>query len=105
MELFNEVLEKNYHNEHFGLDQLENELNLSRLQLYRKLKALTNHSGNTLLRNFRLDKAKKLLIEGNFNISQVAYQVGFNDPAYFSRCFSKYVGISPSEFIEKHMKS
>jgi len=101
----NTILEKNYKNHEFGVEQIEKGLNMSHVQLYRKLKAVTNVSANTLLRNYRLKKARKLLTEGNFNISQVAYEVGFNDPAYFTRCFSKMEGVSPREFIEKHLSS
>lgn len=105
MRSFNNLLEKHYQDHNFGIEQIEQSLNMSHVQLYRKLKAVTNSSANTLLRNYRLQKAKKLLTEGNFNISQVAYEVGFNDPAYFTRCFSKMEGVSPKEFIERHLTS
>ncbi|MGK7395332.1 MAG: hybrid sensor histidine kinase/response regulator transcription factor [Candidatus Cyclobacteriaceae bacterium M3_2C_046] len=105
MKSFYDILEENYQDPDFNIAQIEEKLNLSHTQLYRKLKALTNYSGNTLLRNFRLKKAENLLTNGLFNISQVAYQVGFNDPAYFSRCFTKFMGLSPKEYIERHLHS
>ena len=102
---FYRLIARRYQEVDFSIEQIETELNLSHVQLYRKLKAHTNQSANSLLRNYRLEQAKKLLTNGQYNISEVAYQVGFNDPAYFSRCFSKHEGLSPREFIEKHLQS
>ena len=70
---------------------------LSHSQLSRKLKALTNKSPIKFIRSYRLLKAKELLQESEYNISEIAYNLGFNDPNYFSRMFMKEFGHSPSE--------
>jgi transcriptional regulator GlxA family with amidase domain len=73
-------------------------MGLSRAQLYRKLQSLTGRSVNEHLNAIRLEKARHLLKTSNMNISEVAYDVGFNDPKYFGRVFSEAFGQSPSEF-------
>lgn len=79
---------------------LAKEVRLSSMQVNRKLKALTGKTGNTLVRSIRLQRAKKLLLNKEMNVSEVAYSVGFNDPNYFSRAFSAEFGISPGEFLK-----
>jgi AraC-like DNA-binding protein len=80
----------------FGVTELCQAVGLSRPQLFRKLKALTGKSIVAYLRSTRLHKARELLQSGQHNISEVAYQVGFNDPLYFSRAFSQEFGSPPS---------
>ena len=70
---------------------------MGKMTLYRKLTSLTNLSGNSFIRNIRLKKAAQYLNAGHYNISEVAYMVGFKDPAYFTRCFKKEFGKSPSD--------
>jgi len=72
---------------------------MSNTQLFRKLKALTNLSANQLIRFVRLGKAKELLRNSSLTIAEIAYQTGFSDPSYFSRIFSREVGMTPTEFI------
>ncbi|RRB03974.1 hybrid sensor histidine kinase/response regulator transcription factor [Larkinella rosea] len=86
---------------HFDVEQLEEAMNLSRMQLYRKLKSIVNLSGAEFIRQVRLKRAMQLLESGHYNVSEVAWQVGFNDPAYFSRCFKKEFGKAPLEFVAK----
>jgi AraC-like DNA-binding protein len=76
-------------------------MGMSRAQLYRKLSSLTGRSVTEHLNALRLEKAKELLKAGGLNISEVAYEVGFNDPKYFGRVFSEAFGQSPSEFAGK----
>jgi len=95
------LVETHLDDPHFDVDQLETALNLSRMQLYRKLKSITNLSATEFIRQVRLRRAVQLLESGHFNVSEVAYRVGFNDPAYFSRCFKKSFGKAPQEFIER----
>ena len=83
----------------FDVEDLEKGLDMSKMQLYRKLKNLTSLAGNEFIRSIRLQQAKVLLEAGNLNISEVAYQVGFNDPAYFTRAFKKQYGRTPKSFI------
>ena len=76
---------------------------MSRTQLHRKLKSLTGLSTTHFVRNIRLAEAKKLLVDPNYNISEVAYDCGFSDPAYFSRVFSKEFGVSPSQYLQNQV--
>ncbi len=92
-----QVLEKNYQSEKFRIDDLYQYLGVSRVQLHRKLTALTGQSTSIFIRSFRLHKARKLLIETDKNISEIAYAVGFSDPNYFTRTFTEENGISPTE--------
>lgn len=77
---------------------LEAAVNLGNMQLNRKLKALTNNTPSTFIRSIRLQKAQELLQTTDLNISEIAYEVGFSDPGYFARIFSKKMGASPTEF-------
>ena len=74
------------------------EVHLSKMQLYRKLKSLTGQSPTLFVRSYRLQKAKELLQTSELNISEIAYSVGFTDPAYFSRAFKEKFGVPPSSF-------
>ena len=77
------------------------EIGMSRTQLHRKLKALTGLSASRYVRSIRLSEARKLLLQPELSISDIAYQCGFSDPAYFSRVFSKAFGESPTKFREE----
>lgn len=90
------VMIDNLDNEDFDNNQLCNALGISRVQLFRKLKALTGQSASQFMRSFRLNKAKAILLSSHLNVSEVAYDVGFKDPAYFTRAFTKEFGITPS---------
>ncbi|MAU16794.1 MAG: hypothetical protein CMH46_14795 [Muricauda sp.] len=76
-------------------------LGMSRMQLHRKLKALTGQTASEFIRNQRLKLAASLLKKTDANISEIGYQVGFNDHSYFTKCFREIYGISPSEFSKK----
>lgn len=80
-----------------GSEALEQEMFLSRSQLYRKLKALTGSSVNEFIRNVRLEKAKELLESKQMSISEVTFKVGFASPSYFTKCFKKRFGKLPTE--------
>ena len=95
------LVEDNMSNTNLDISFLEEALKMSNMQMYRKLKSLTNLSGNEFIKNVRLKKAVQLLESENFNVSEIAYKVGFNDPSYFSRIFKKQYGKAPSEYIEK----
>jgi AraC-like DNA-binding protein len=89
-------------NPDFGPIELANQLHFSESQLYRKLKATSGKSTAIFIRSTRLQLAKDLLITTNKSISEIAYEVGFNDPAYFSRAFKKEFGQAPSEVSKKN---
>lgn len=91
------VLDKNYRNENFRIEGLYQHLGISRVQLHRKLTALTGQPTSNFIRSFRLHKARKLLLETDKNISEIAYEVGFSDPNYFTRAFTEENGMTPTE--------
>jgi AraC-like DNA-binding protein len=78
-------------------------LGYSKSQLYRKLTSLTGKSPNTFLRDYRLNRSLKLLHEQRGNISEIAFQTGFNSLAYFSECFKSKFKILPSKYIQQHI--
>lgn len=84
-----------------SVEALADELHLSRSQLYRKVKALTGVSVNEFTRQIRLEKAKRSIENGNYNISDVSYSVGFASPSYFTKCFKEYFGYLPKDVIGK----
>lgn len=84
-----------------GVEELAINLNLSRSQLYRKVKALTGQTVNEFIRKIRLERAKQILEKGNSNISETCYSVGFASPSYFSKCFKIHFGILPTEIETK----
>ncbi|MBX2874373.1 MAG: response regulator [Saprospiraceae bacterium] len=94
-----EVIVSKMKDAEFGIHALCHEMGMSRSQLHLKLKALTNRSTSHVIRAVRLHKAKELLQENAMNVTQVSYEVGFNDPAYFSRKFTEEFGISPKKFM------
>jgi AraC-like DNA-binding protein len=96
-----EVLEKNYSNPFFCVRIFSREVGLSQIQLYRKIIALTGHSPNDYIRLFRLQRAAEMFQAEAGNIGEVAYQVGFSNLSYFSKCFRKMHGYTPSEFIRR----
>lgn len=97
------IIEKNMDNPDFAIQSILEEMNISNSMLYRKLKALTGLSPNDFIRNIRLKKACGLLLDNHYNISEIAYKVGFNDAKYFSICFKKEFGLTPSEYrVEKN---
>ncbi len=84
----------------FSVEEFAKEIGLSRMQLHRKIHALTDQSANELIRSFRLKKSVRLLARKSGNISEVAYEVGFNNPSYFASCFKDLFGYSPSEYLQ-----
>ncbi|MDE7412617.1 MAG: substrate-binding domain-containing protein [Muribaculaceae bacterium] len=97
---FLEKVEEGMGNPELNVDQLAGELGLGRSQFYRKIKALTNYSPVELLRRLRLQRARLLLTTTEKSISEVAYEVGFSTPAYFTKCFRDAFGMTPSELRE-----
>jgi AraC-like DNA-binding protein len=90
-------IETNIERTDLSVDMLAQNMKLSRSQVYRKIKALTDFTANEFIRQIRLKKSLKLLSEGNMNISEIAYRVGFSSQSYFTRSFKEYYGKSPSE--------
>lgn len=92
-----QVLQKELDNPNFSVAELSKEMHLSSTQMYRKLKALTGIPPNKFIRRFRLQHSLDLLQNSSMNIAEIAYEVGFSDPNYFSRAFSEEFGKTPSE--------
>jgi len=85
----------------YSVDTLEKEMSISHTHFYRKVKSLTGFSGKELLQNMRLKRAVDLLLQNKLRVSEIAYMTGFNDPRYFSKCFKKKYGMTPSEYTYK----
>jgi ABC-type sugar transport system substrate-binding protein/DNA-binding response OmpR family regulator len=98
---FRDFIEQNMSDSELGVENIGAELGLSRVQLYRKVKALTGQSPVELLRTARLHKARRLLQGSDKSISEVAYEVGFTAPSYFTKCFKDEFGVSPSDLTSQ----
>lgn len=94
---FREVVETRLNNSETSVDDLASDMNLSRVQLYRKIKAITGSSPVELLRSARLARAYQFLLTTDKNVSEVAYSVGFTAPGYFTKCFKEEYGIVPGD--------
>jgi AraC-like DNA-binding protein len=84
-----------------GVERFCEQLNMSHIQLYRKLNAHANLSPGDFIRTIRLKRAAQLIAQGHLNINQVCFDTGFNDPSYFTKCFKKEFGVLPKEYIQK----
>jgi signal transduction histidine kinase/DNA-binding response OmpR family regulator len=96
-----EVIDARMADSDFGVEELVKEMNMSRTVLYKKVQSITGFSVADLVKNMRLKKAAVLFSQTSMNVSEVAYQVGFNDRKHFSREFRKFHQLSPSEYIKK----
>lgn len=94
----NELIETNIDKSLYAVEDLARDLNISRVQLYRKVKAILGISISDHINNIRLEKSKELLLNSNQNISEIAYSLGFSSPNYFSTSFKNKYGVSPKEF-------
>lgn len=94
------VMEQNYSNSEFGVSELSDAMGMSKTVLGKRIIAATGLPTSQFIRNYRLDIAKQLISQnvGDRNITEIAYRVGFNDPKYFTRCFTKSYGASPSSY-------
>lgn len=94
------VIEDNIENPAFTVEHLQKEIGMSRMQLHRKLKALTNQSTSEFIRSIKLKRAAQLLLQPGMQVTEVAYQSGFNHLSYFAKCFKEQFGVSPSEYAK-----
>ena len=92
------ILERNLQNTAFHVEKLSQEMGLSRVHLYRKIKEVSGASPSAYIRNYRLQRAALFLREENCSVSDAAYYTGFNDLSHFSKCFKKAFGLSPSHY-------
>ncbi len=86
----------------FSIEEFSIALHMSRMQLHRKLKALTGLSASDFVRSQRLILASRILINSDSTISEVGYMVGFNDPSYFTKCFKESYGLTPTAYSKRH---
>ena len=91
-------------NAEYSVEELGLDVGMSRMQLYRKLKALTGQSANEFIRTIRLKRAAQLLEQNQLTIAEITYEVGFNDLQYFRECFKKLFGVTPSDYTQKRIK-
>ncbi|OMP29919.1 helix-turn-helix domain-containing protein [Mangrovimonas sp. DI 80] len=97
VERLNNILISNFTNEHFGVQELADEVGMSRSQMHRKLNTLLGKSSSQFIREYRLERALEMLQNEEATASEIAYRVGFNSPTYFNTCFSDFYGYTPGE--------
>jgi len=97
-----DVVENNISDPDLDIEHFAAEIGVSRMQLYRKLDALTEMTVKEFVRNIRLKRAAQLLVQKKLNVSEIAYAVGFKDLSHFRKCFKTEFGMSASEYAEKH---
>ncbi len=95
-------IEQHIGDENLKIEDMADAVNMSRTTFYERLKSLVGTSPSDFLRHLRMQRAQDLMALSTLNVSQVAYSVGFTDPKYFTRCFRKAVGMSPTEYREQH---
>jgi AraC-like DNA-binding protein len=95
-------VEQNMSNSEYSVDDFGKDLGMSRMQLYRKLKAMTGQSANEFIRLVRLKRAAQLIELSEFTIAEVTYKVGFSDLQYFRSCFKKAFGVNPSNYTKNN---
>ena len=96
LDKFFDIAENHYSEHEFGVDFISRDMAVSQPQLYRKVTAITGRSPVNFIRDLRLNKALSLIKENKYNLSEIALEVGYNSPSYFSRCFHQKFGIQPS---------
>jgi len=97
-------IEENLTDSNLNVDQLANCVSLSKVQTYRKVKAISGLSIVEFIRTVRLKKASQLILEDRLNFSEIAFTTGFSTPSYFSKCFHDHFGKTPSEFASEYGK-
>jgi len=97
------IMEEHLADMQFSVERFAEEIGMSRKSLLRKIKALTDQSVNEFIRNFRLRRASQLIEGRSGTVSEIAYQVGFNNLSYFSKCFKELFGVLPNEYPGKEL--
>ena len=101
MKRMNQIIEENISNADLNVNFLADKLNISRSGLFAKIKSLSDITPNEMIQVIRLKRAARLLVEGNYLVSEVGYMVGFSSPSYFSKCFYKQFGVKPGDYMKK----
>lgn len=100
-----EIIKRNIEDDTFNIDNLANEMNMSRTSLHRKLKGLTELTPGDFIRIIRLRKAAELLLEGELRINEICIQVGIHSLSYFSKSFKEQFGVLPKDFVKKQKEN
>ena len=95
-------INENLSNENLAIEDIADQLNISKSKLYRNIKNTSGVSANQLIRKLRIERSKELLLKSNFSISEICYNVGFSSPSYFTKRFKEYTGFVPKQFKLKH---
>ena len=98
---FRTIVEDNIIETDLNVDEIGQRLGLSRVQLYRKIKSLTDYAPNELIRTIRLKAAEQFMLSTDKTISEIAYDTGFSSPSYFAKCFKEYFNESPTEYAKR----
>lgn len=98
---FRKIIEEKLIDSDLNVDEIGKNMGLSRVQLYRKIKSLTNYAPNELVRIIRLKAAEQLIINSERNVSEIAYDTGFSSPSYFTKCFKEYFNESPTDYAKR----
>lgn len=101
IEKITQLIEENLSSEKIDITYLSDKMCMSGSTLYRKMKALTGLSTNEYTRKVKMQNAERLLLEGKYNISEIAYKVGMNSTGYFRQCFKDEFGFSPSDYLKQ----
>jgi len=96
----NDEIEKNISDFDYSIEKLAVSLSMSRSNLQRKIRGISGMAPNDYIRVYRLKKAARLLLQGDYRINEICFLVGFNTPSYFSRCFQKQFGQLPKDFVK-----
>jgi AraC-like DNA-binding protein len=92
-----ELLDRELDNASLNVEMITTYMAISRIQLHRKVKSISGKSINQYIREYRLEKARLMLLSNSKNVSEVCYEVGFAQPSYFAARFKEYFGYLPSE--------
>ena len=101
MEKLHRLINDRLSDPNLSIEDLGEEIGLSRVQLYRKTKALCGHAPNELLRIARLKRASALLASTEKTVAEITYEVGFSSPSYFTKCYKEYFGENPTDFLKR----
>ena len=101
LEKINKLIEDRLSSEKIDIGYLSDNMYMSKSTLYRKMKALTGLSTNEYVRKIKMRYAERLLLEGRYNISEVAFKVGINSVVYFRQCFKEEFGVLPSDYLKQ----
>lgn len=96
------IIEHNLADPEFDVAQLSRELGMSRVHLYRTFKSFVGHSPSDFIKDFRLQRGVDILLQKKYNVNEIAYMTGFNDPKYFTSNFKKKYGMTPTEYLKKN---